>query len=551
MKRWHSLILVLVALLPAFLGANAQVQTFQTGWWWNPAKPGSGYFIEQQSNSLLLGAYFYAASGEAVWSLSIGAMNDNTYSGTLGVYSGGQTLTGAYRPDTFGGSLGNVAVQFSDPMHATITWPGGTDRIQRFSLTGADMPAPPQPGSPQSGWWWNPQQSGTGYAIEFQGANASIAAYVYDSAGNATWYIASGSMASPTRFDGAWRQYGGGETISGTWQQNSLVNANVGPVTIEFTSGSTATMTMPDGSQIPITRFNWARTSNTAASAVQPLYSGSSFWNTPIGAYATADPNSGGIIAKSIASYAANANFANTDAWGISLAYATAASNAYSVTCTMYCTGTTAVFPIPSGAQPSTGSDHHLAVINGAQELDMWEASYDAANDAWSAGARMMNDAGGWGASCGLGEHCNGAVAAGFSLLGGAVRPEEIAQGHIDHALAITTPYTRSGYIACPATHTDGKYDDPNAIPEGALIQLDPAFDVDAQSWPVWKKVIAKALQNYGAYVADTGGTVAIRGVTDLNLGADTWAASGTPKGGSLADLPWNSFRVLTIRSCN
>src|ERR1051325_1319492 len=177
MKRRHSLLfLVLAAVLPASIGAQAQVQTFQTGWWWNPAKPGTGYFIEQQSNSLLLGAYFYAASGEATWSLSIGAMSDNAYTGTLGIYSGGQTLTGAYRPDSFGGTLGKFAVQFSDPMHATITWPGGTDRIQRLSLAGGATPAPPQPGSPQSGWWWNPQQSGTGYAIEFQGANAFISA---------------------------------------------------------------------------------------------------------------------------------------------------------------------------------------------------------------------------------------------------------------------------------------------------------------------------------------------------------------------------------------
>ena len=61
------------------------------------------------------------------------------------------------------------------------------------------------------------------------------------------------------------------------------------------------------------------------------------------------------------------------------------------------------------------------------------------------------------------------------------MRPEEIAQGHIDHALFFTTPYTRRDYIACPATHTDGRTDDAAAIPEGGRIQLDPAFPVDTQ----------------------------------------------------------------------
>ena len=97
--------------------------------------------------------------------------------------------------------------------------------------------------------------------------------------------------------------------------------------------------------------------------------------------------------------------------------------------------------------------------------------------------------------------------------------------------------------------HTDGKYNDPSALPEGALVQLDPSFNVDALSWPAWEKVVAKALHRYGAHVADTGGTVAVRGVADLNLGSDTWTAAGTPKGGSLSNLPWSSFRVL--QSCN
>jgi hypothetical protein len=288
-----------------------------------------------------------------------------------------------------------------------------------------------------------------------------------------------------------------------------------------------------------------------AASGVTRFYSDTSFWNTAIAVNPAVDPNSSAIVSKSVVAYASNANFSNTDAWGVGLAYATSTSKTYTVLCVTYCTGDTILFPVPVGALPATGSDHHLAVINGAQELDMWQAAHNLTTDTWSAGTRMVNDSQGWGASCPSGQHCNGAVAAGFALLGGAIRPEEIAQGHIDHALAITTPYTRASYIACPATHTDGKYADTTALPEGALIQLDPAFNVDAQSWPAWEKVIAKALQTYGAYVVDTGGSLSIRGVTDMNAGSATWASAGTPKGPNLSNLPWSSVRVLLIQSCN
>src|SRR5205807_564915 len=53
---------------------------------------------------------------------------------------------------------------------------------------------------------------------------------------------------------------------------------------------------------------------------------------------------------------------------------------------------------------------------------------------------------------------------------------------------------------------------DPDALPLGAHIQLSPAFDVADQSWPRWEKVVGRALQVYGAYVVDLGGTVAVRG---------------------------------------
>ncbi|MGH2726701.1 MAG: hypothetical protein ACRDKS_06965 [Actinomycetota bacterium] len=206
-------------------------------------------------------------------------------------------------------------------------------------------------------------------------------------------------------------------------------------------------------------------------------------------------------------------------------------------------------FRIPAGARPTTGSDHHLVVIDGAKELDMWRASYDSSSDTWSAGARYVTNAYGWGAICGLGQHCNGAVASGFAAFGGIPRPEEFDGNVIPHALTITSPFTRADFIACPATHSDGEESSSSAIPEGARIQLDPSFNVAGQSWPHWKKVIAKTLQVYGAYVSDTGGTLAIRGEADINR-PGAWADAGVPEGGSLGDLPWTKMRILKVQEC-
>lgn len=294
-------------------------------------------------------------------------------------------------------------------------------------------------------------------------------------------------------------------------------------------------------------------TTPAQTAAFPTLYDPASFWNQPIPAGASVDANSAAMVSASLVSYAGSANFANSNQWGKPLAYANGVSTTYSIGCVIYDCGTSMSFAIPRYAAPATGSDHHLVVVDPGtnRELDMWLASYNAGADSWSAGSRYVAASNGWGAECAPGQRCNGAVAAGFATFGGVVRPEEIAQGHIDHALFLTSPYTRSGDIACPATHTDGWTSDPAALPQGARIQLDPSFDVDGQSWPAWEKVIAHALQSYGAYLGDTGGSVAFSAEPNLDRGYDAWSLAGVPSpDSSLANLPWSRFRVLQLQLC-
>jgi len=283
---------------------------------------------------------------------------------------------------------------------------------------------------------------------------------------------------------------------------------------------------------------------------VPRLYASTSFWNRPIPASPAIDAGSAAMVAKAIVPYATSANLANSNDWGRSLAYADGRSRLYTVGCSLYSCDTAVSFRIPAYAQPNTGSDHHLAVIDAVAggELDMWLGAGSAGG--WSAGSRYLTSTLGWGAICAQGQHCGGANAAGFALMGGIIRPEEIAQGHIDHALFFTTPYTRSGLIACPATSSDGQFNDPGALPEGAHIQLDPAVNVDAQAWPRWEKVVAHALQTYGAYLGDTGGSLAFFGENSLDRGYDAWSRAGAPVSASLAGLPWAAFRVLQLRNC-
>jgi hypothetical protein len=286
------------------------------------------------------------------------------------------------------------------------------------------------------------------------------------------------------------------------------------------------------------------------------LYADSSFWNQPIGASPAIDSKSAAILASSITPTANIATFNDNEEWGVPLAYSDAASKLYSVGCRYYGCNQQVLFRIPRYAEANTGSDGKLVVIDPTTdtELDMGVASYDESADAWTTNSRYTTASDGLGAMCAQGLHCDGVMMSGLDQFGGIVRPEEIAQGHIDHALALIVPYWRSGFIACPAVKSTGGTNDANAIPMSARIQLDPSFNLDAQSWPQWQKVVAKALQSYGAYVWDAGSDrLDIRAESNISRGYDAWAKVGVPSQigqASLAALPWNQVRVLQITQC-
>jgi len=286
------------------------------------------------------------------------------------------------------------------------------------------------------------------------------------------------------------------------------------------------------------------------------LYASTSFWNRPIGRNPVIDPNSAAIVTASILPTRFISKFNNSDLWGVPLAYSDPASELYSVGCILYGCNKEVLFRIPRYAQPNQGSDGKLVVVDPSTstELDLARAAFDPGADSWTSESRYTTASNGWGAMCDPFVHCDGVLMSGMAQFGGVVRPEEIAQGHIDHALALIVPYWRSGFIACPAVKTVGGFEDENAIPLGAKIQLDPTFDVNGQSWPQWQKVVARALQKYGAYVWDAGSDrLDIRGESNISRGYDAWGKVGVPSENgqaSLGALPWDKVRVLKITQC-
>ncbi len=108
-----------------------------------------------------------------------------------------------------------------------------------------------------------------------------------------------------------------------------------------------------------------------------------------------------------------------------------------------------------------------------------------------------------------------GARGSGLPLAAGLIRPGELENGLIEHALAISLPGPAAGSFLPPASTTDGT-GDIDSIPEGARIRLrvdampDPPVDpVSGKPLPLTRTqqrmadAIVAALRTYGAIVVD------------------------------------------------
>jgi len=275
-----------------------------------------------------------------------------------------------------------------------------------------------------------------------------------------------------------------------------------------------------------------------------------SVWNTPVGSTAVASTSAGQM--QYFLANSPHPNMTLRD-WGVAVTETHQDDSLFTVPCVRYSNCTLSAFGsfrIPSTAAPDPSDDGYLAVVDpGSQrEWDMWQAS--RAGSSWSASAgAAVSTAGNGTAPSGTAS----GDAANFPLLAGIVRPEEIAQGHIDHALVFGMPNVSSLGHVCPATHNDGSSTDPNALMEGSHLQLDPSVNVDALPIPAWQKTIARALQTYGMYLRDQGGSFVIYAENPVSRGYDAWAKAGMPSGPNapMDGIPSSKLRVLSAPACS
>jgi hypothetical protein len=376
-------------------------------------------------------------------------------------------------------------------------------------------------------------------------------------------------------------------TISGTFQQGQTLNANPGTwSTISLPSytyawqrcdsagASCANISGAVGPQYRLTssdvgsRIRVAVTaadlggSSVALSAISPVIAATpssftpslahpfppgSFWVSPLPDNPAVDP----LSSDRISYWLSNAGPIDLTLrrYAVADAVASPTDPTYSVTTCIYtCTlNRWGAFRIPAGTRADPGSDGHLAILDPStgREWGMWQAQYNSTTNTWTAGSGAALDLN---TEIAAPAAVSGANDANFPALAGIVRPEELASGHIDHPLVYETPPRGKGAARCPATANHGTDTSSLALPQGALLQLDPSLDVNSLAIPAWEKTVARALQVYGMYMRDgANGSTDLIGENTINRG-DQWTTlmgwTGNYAYFSSA-FPWNRMRVL------
>lgn len=107
---------------------------------------------------------------------------------------------------------------------------------------------------PESGWWWNPDESGSGFNIEIQDNKLFVALFSYQAGGASTWYSASGTMTGDNRFSGSLYAFTGGQCLTCAYTPPAT-SAAVGTISITFQTPSTATLTINGSRTIAVERI--------------------------------------------------------------------------------------------------------------------------------------------------------------------------------------------------------------------------------------------------------------------------------------------------------
>jgi hypothetical protein len=291
------------------------------------------------------------------------------------------------------------------------------------------------------------------------------------------------------------------------------------------------------------------------ATAPYRAFSASSYWNTPLPVNAPIDAHSSEMIAwlkgDNAANYVRLAGAGSTGEWGRPIYWAQSTDPTYRVAATGFSLppefGT---LHIPSGARPDPSSDSELTVydLDRGYVVSLWRAAYNATRSTWSAGGGEVHYLASNGLDGSLRESDDrrnrGHRGVPAAVTG--VRWDEYRAGVIPHVLELFVNTTRCQHVfpmvgdECGTTAT-------YAPPEGTRVRIRASVDLSRLNLSPAARIIATALQTYGAVIGDQSGASVECKIENTVAEGRGQLWSGVLTTTSLSAIPLDDFEVISL----
>ncbi len=274
----------------------------------------------------------------------------------------------------------------------------------------------------------------------------------------------------------------------------------------------------------PGTTDSGSQPAPTVVATPYRAFKANSWWNHPVPVNAPHNPHELGILdylrtAPDSGDGCLRLAGAHQNPWGDPVYWARPGDTRYDVT------GVTSQRPpelvglrIPAGARPADNSDGTMSIFDreaGYVTL-LTDAQYDASSDRWTASGATVTYLGSNGLDVRTGrsdEPRNRGTHRGNNGADSVVRLDMVQAGLLDHVLKVSSGPELSSRWVYPMTGSDGDgpVDDPVVPPEGLRLRIKPSVQLDTLGLHPQALVIARALQTYGMYLGDSGGSTAVK----------------------------------------
>lgn len=281
-----------------------------------------------------------------------------------------------------------------------------------------------------------------------------------------------------------------------------------------------------------------------------------SYWNTPLPVDAPVDPNSGAIMAwlkdNNDTDYIRLSGAGTTGRWGMPIYWAGRGDPTWNVvnTCSLDQPREFDRVRIPLHASPDPTPDAAMTVYDRHKGLvyGFREAHFDTQKRQWGAcgGTVYYLSSEGLDGRLPESDERHNFGHRGFPPPTYAVRLDEVKAGSINHVLKIAVATTGCEHVF-PAVGDECGTRAVDAPPEGTRIRIMPSVNLGELQLSPAARVIATALQRYGAVIGDQsgGGPVLKLENTVAEGSGQRWKGLLTPDG--LAGVPLDLFEVIKL----